>query len=58
MLKILLIIPSSTSQKITDYFYFTLTLSLPIIPVLFFCYIGSSRETRTWYIFVVAIVIM
>ena len=36
MFKILLIIPSSTSQTITHYSYFIL-ISLPIIPMLFFC---------------------
>ena len=35
MLKILPIIPSSTSQKFTHYFYFIL-ISLPIIPILCF----------------------
>ena len=35
MLKILPIIPSSTSQKINDYSYFML-ISLPINPMLFF----------------------
>ena len=35
MFKILLIIPSSTCQKITHYSYFIL-ISLPIIPLLFF----------------------
>ena len=35
MLKILLIIPSITSQKFTHYSYF-ITTSLPINPILFF----------------------
>ena len=35
MLNILLIIPSSTSQKMTHYSYFIL-VSLPIILILFF----------------------
>ena len=52
MLKILLIIPSSTSQKVTNYSYLIL-ISLPIILILFFCinvsgnYILTSRDTRT-----------
>ena len=37
MLKTLLIIPSSTSQKFTHYSYF-IFISLPIIPILFFVF--------------------
>ena len=37
MLKALLIIPSSNSQKFTHYSYFIL-ISLPIIPILFFVF--------------------
>ena len=45
MLKILLIIPSSTSQKITHYSYFILK-SLPIIPTLLSCFIVSSGDIQ------------
>ena len=41
MLKILPIIPSSTSRNITHYSYFILK-SLPISPTLFSCFIASS----------------
>ena len=37
MLKTLLIIPSSTSQKFTHYSYFIL-ISLPVTPILFFVF--------------------
>ena len=37
MLKIFLIIPSSTSQKITHYSYFIL-ISLPIIPINYYAF--------------------
>ena len=45
MLKILPIIPSSTSQKITHYSYFILK-SLPIIATLFSCFIVSSGDIQ------------
>ena len=43
MLKTLLIIPSSTSQKFTHYCYFIL-ISLPIIPILFNVYIIATSK--------------
>lgn len=47
MLKILPIIPSSTSQKITHYSYFILkSLSIPIIPTLFSCFIVTSSDIQ------------
>ena len=45
MLKILLIIPSSTSQKIIHYSFFILK-SLPIIPTLFSSFIVSSGDIQ------------
>ena len=59
MLKILLIIPSSISPKLTHYSYFILT-SLPIILILFFmlyCFRYSHPEKHELDMyFVVAIV--
>ena len=45
MLKFLLVIPSSASQKIAHYSYFIL-LSLPIIPILFFMLFASGIDIQ------------
>ena len=60
MFKILLIIPSSTSQKFTRYSYFILR-SLPIILMLFFCfycfkYQHPEKRTRFHPYFCVGVV--
>ena len=55
MLKILPIIPSSTSQKFPHYSYF-IPASLPIIPILFFGFI-VDMQTNMHLIFVLLTIV-